>query len=98
MSDNYRVASHRNRKDVLGAIEYIFKFMEQQVKIEIYIVDMPNIRFHGIIRGFDEWMNLVLEQTVEINIKTDTRKPLGRILLKGESISLMHILDPYSLR
>ena len=98
MADNYRVARHKVRKDILGSIEYIFKFMEQRVKIEIYIVDMPNTRFQGIIRGFDEWMNLVLEQAVEINVKTTTKKVLGRILLKGESISLIHILDPYSLK
>ena len=98
MPNNYNSAPYKNQKDVLGAIEYIFKFMEQKVKIEIFVVDMPNIRFQGIVRGFDEWMNLVLEQTVEINVKNDTKKSLGRILLKGESISVMHILDPYSLR
>ena len=55
-------------------------------------------KFHGIIKGFDEWMNLVLDQAVEINEKKSTRIELGRILLKGDTICLVHILDPNSLR
>ncbi|GJZ90330.1 small nuclear ribonucleoprotein E [Tanacetum coccineum] len=35
--------------------------------------------------GFDEYMNLVLDEAEEVSIKKKTRKPLGRILLKGES-------------
>ncbi|KAF7083069.1 hypothetical protein CFC21_086887 [Triticum aestivum] len=40
-------------------------------------------------RGFDEYMNLVLEDAEEINTKKNTRKSLGRILLKGDNITLM---------
>ena len=95
MNNNYR--THRKpRKDILGAIEFIFKFMEQRVKVEILLTNIPNTRYRGIIRGFDEWMNLVLEQVVEFNVKTGKQKPLGRMLLKGETICVIHILDPYS--
>uniref|UniRef100_A0A453RYM9 Sm protein E n=1 Tax=Aegilops tauschii subsp. strangulata TaxID=200361 RepID=A0A453RYM9_AEGTS len=41
------------------------------------------------VAGFDEYMNLVLEDAEEINIKKNTRKSLGRILLKGDNITLM---------
>ncbi|KAL4586877.1 hypothetical protein LXL04_011522 [Taraxacum kok-saghyz] len=39
--------------------------------------------------GFDEYMNLVLDEAEEVSIKKKTRKPLGRILLKGDNITLM---------
>ncbi|KDO62424.1 hypothetical protein CISIN_1g0346511mg, partial [Citrus sinensis] len=39
--------------------------------------------------GFDEYMNLVLDDAEEVHIKKNTRKPLGRILLKGDNITLM---------
>ncbi|KAG5394187.1 hypothetical protein IGI04_024150 [Brassica rapa subsp. trilocularis] len=39
--------------------------------------------------GFDEYMNLVLDEAEEVSIKKNTRKPLGRILLKGDNITLM---------
>lgn len=40
-------------------------------------------------KGFDEFMNLVLDSAEEVNIKTGTRKTLGRILLKGDNITLI---------
>ncbi|KAI3913722.1 hypothetical protein MKW98_011783 [Papaver atlanticum] len=35
------------------------------------------------IEGFDEYMNLVLDDAEEVNIKKNTRKSLGEILLKA---------------
>ena len=40
-------------------------------------------------QGFDEYMNLVLDDAEELSIKKKTRKALGRILLKGDNITLM---------
>ncbi|KAL2941459.1 putative small nuclear ribonucleoprotein E [Bienertia sinuspersici] len=34
-------------------------------------------------------MNLVLDDAEEVNVKKKTRKSLGRILLKGDNITLM---------
>lgn len=42
-----------------------------------------------IAQGFDEYMNLVLDEAEELSVKRKTRKPLGRILLKGETITLL---------
>ncbi|KAJ6746283.1 SMALL NUCLEAR RIBONUCLEOPROTEIN E, partial [Salix koriyanagi] len=39
--------------------------------------------------GFDEYMNLVLEDAEEVSVKKKSRKSLGRILLKGDNITLM---------
>ena len=45
------------------------------------------------MQGFDEYMNLVLDNAEEYSTKKKTRKTLGRILLKGENITLMMIAD-----
>ena len=42
-------------------------------------------------QGFDEYMNLVLDDAEEVNVKRRTRKPVGRILLKGDNITLISI-------
>ncbi|KAJ7962704.1 Small nuclear ribonucleoprotein E [Quillaja saponaria] len=39
--------------------------------------------------GFDEYMNLVLDDAEEVSVKKKSRKSLGRILLKGDNITLM---------
>ena len=41
------------------------------------------------VQGFDEYMNLVLDAAEEVDMKKGGRKALGRILLKGDNITLM---------
>ncbi len=41
------------------------------------------------LQGFDEYMNLVLGEAEEVHIKKKSRKPLGRILLKGDTITMI---------
>ncbi|KAK1608828.1 hypothetical protein QYE76_032523 [Lolium multiflorum] len=67
------------------------RIMTQPIKarIQIWLFEQKDMRIEGRIIGFDEYMNLVLEDAEEINIKKDTRKSLGRILLKGDNITLM---------
>ncbi|NWU04279.1 RUXE protein, partial [Urocynchramus pylzowi] len=42
-----------------------------------------------LLQGFDEYMNLVLDDAEEIHSKTKSRKQLGRIMLKGDNITLL---------
>ena len=49
-----------------------------------------DIRFQGNIIGLDEYMNLTLDSVVEINVKRETQKHLGRIVLKSDNICLVH--------
>ena len=47
-------------------------------------------RIEGQLLGVDEWMNLVLDDAVEINTKANKSFPLGRTLLKADNIGLVH--------
>jgi small nuclear ribonucleoprotein E len=47
------------------------------------------MRIEGRLIGFDEYMNLVLDEAEEVSVKRSSRKPLGRILLKGDNITMM---------
>ena len=40
-------------------------------------------------QGFDEYMNLTLDEAEEHDVANDTRTKIGRILLKGDNVSLM---------
>ncbi|KAI0511172.1 hypothetical protein KFK09_011797 [Dendrobium nobile] len=58
-------------------------------KVQRIMTQPINLIFRFLQSGFDEYMNLVLDDADEVNIKKNTRKPLGRILLKGDNITLM---------
>ena len=66
--------------------------MDRGYKVEIWIDHNPGKKFQGIIRGFDEWMNLVLDQADEIDVKKGLVVRIGRIVLKGDTISVVHLL------
>ncbi len=46
-----------------------------------------------IIQGFDEFMNIVVDEAFEVSQKDDTKTELGRILLKGDNITLISSLE-----
>lgn len=51
---------------------------------------LPSVPFLPLPpQGFDEFMNVVLDDAEELNTKLKSRKPLGRILLKGDNIALI---------
>jgi small nuclear ribonucleoprotein E len=78
-----------SNKLTVPPISQIYKWLTGKCLVEIWTFDRPNSRFQGIIRGFDEYMNVVLDQTVEVQIKKDLKRSLGRIMLKGDTITLV---------
>ncbi|RKF53852.1 Small nuclear ribonucleoprotein E [Golovinomyces cichoracearum] len=85
------------RKVLLPPINLIFKLLQQRSTVVVWLYEQLAIRLEGKIRGFDEFMNLVLDDAVEVKPQTKTseeiRRPLGQILLKGENVSLIQSLN-----
>ena len=77
------------QKIMTQPINLIFRFLQSKAKIQIWLYDQADLRVEGRIVGFDEYMNLVLDDAEEVSVKRNSRKPLGRILLKGDNITLM---------
>jgi small nuclear ribonucleoprotein E len=73
-------------------INLIFRYLQTKQRIQIWLFEQPDLRIEGRIIGFDEYMNLVLDEAEEVSIKRKTRKALGRIMLKGDCITLMQVV------
>merc|ERR1712078_408816 len=82
------------QKIMTQPINLIFRFLQNKSRIQIWLYEQTDQRIEGRIIGFDEYMNLVLDDAEELSIKKKTRKPLGRILLKGDNITLMMNATP----
>ncbi|GAA0176591.1 hypothetical protein Leryth_011374 [Lithospermum erythrorhizon] len=72
----------------------IWLFEQKDLRIEgrIIFIATNKIAWYRVtcgVQGFDEYMNLVLDDAEEVHVKKNTRKQLGRILLKGDNITLM---------
>ncbi|XP_041038664.1 small nuclear ribonucleoprotein E-like [Carcharodon carcharias] len=77
------------QKVMVQPINIIFKYLQNQSRIQVWSYEQVNIMIEGCIIGFDEYMNLVLDDAEEIHMKTKSRKPLCRVMLKGDNITLL---------
>lgn len=85
-----------NNKALIPPINCIFNYLEQQTTVSIWLYEQIGYRIHGKISGFDEFMNIVVDDALEVPIDKKTHKEnlkntkaLGRILLKGDNITLI---------
>ena len=46
----------------------------------------------GILRGFDPFMNLVLDETIEF-AKTGEKKEIGMVVVRGNSVVMLEAKD-----
>jgi len=75
----------------------IYKFFQTKSKVEIWLTENTDLRLEGKIivrgsnhsQGFDEFMNTVLEDAYEVNLKKNTKKKVGRIMVKGDNVALI---------
>ena len=70
-------------------INLIFKYLQNRWRIQVWLYEQVNMQIEDCITGFDEYMNLVLDDAEEIHSKTKSRKQLGWIMLKGDNITLL---------
>ena len=78
------------KKAMTQPINQIFRLLQRKERVLVWLYENTGtLRMEGVIIGFDEYMNLVLDDAVEINRKTHTTQHLGRILLKGDNITLI---------
>uniref|UniRef100_A0A2I3RNX3 Small nuclear ribonucleoprotein E n=1 Tax=Pan troglodytes TaxID=9598 RepID=A0A2I3RNX3_PANTR len=76
----YRGQGQKVQKVMAQPISLIFRYLQNRSWIQVWLYEQVNMRIEGCIIGFDEYMNLVLD---------DSRKQLGRLMLKGDNITLL---------
>ncbi|EKG17161.1 hypothetical protein MPH_05615 [Macrophomina phaseolina MS6] len=91
-----RGGGNRN-KVLLPPINFIFKLLQTRATVSIWLFEQVGLRIEGKIRGFDEFMNLVIDDAIEVKLATkdseEKRRALGQILLKGDNVSLIQSVD-----
>lgn len=86
------------QKVLLPPINFIFKLLQARATVSVWLFENLQMRIEGKLRGFDEFMNLVIDDAVEVHFKTkdnpeEKRRHLGQILLKGDNIALIQGLQ-----
>lgn len=85
------------RRVLLPPINFIFKLLQTRATVQIWLYEQLAIRIEGKIRGFDEFMNLVIDDAVEVKLQSkeaeESRRDLGQILLKGDNVALIQSMS-----
>uniref|UniRef100_A0A7R9YEU8 Small nuclear ribonucleoprotein E n=1 Tax=Pinguiococcus pyrenoidosus TaxID=172671 RepID=A0A7R9YEU8_9STRA len=79
----------RVKKVMTQPIHLIFRYLQEGTPIRIWLYENTALFMEGTIVGFDEYMNIVLDNAAEVLARSGDRKELGRILLKGDTITLI---------
>ena len=90
------MSNQKVQKVLVQPINLIFRYLQNRARIAVWLTENTSMRIEGHIIGFDEYMNLVLDDAYEVISRSkDSAQPkqrtkaIGRILLKGENIVLI---------
>nr|AFK45258.1 unknown [Medicago truncatula] len=64
------------------------KYMDKQLQIKLN----ANRMIVGTLRGFDQFMNLVVDNTVEVN--GNEKNDIGMVVIRGNSVVTVEALEP----
>lgn len=76
-------------KAIKPPISILCDYLDSGNRVRILLYDRKNMWIEGVIRGFDEFMNIVLLDAEEVYYKKGQRIATGTILLKGENITMV---------
>lgn len=62
------------------------KFMEKRLNLGLN----GNRQVEGTLRGYDQFMNIVIDDCVEVNAEGE-RRPLGMTVIRGNSILTLEV-------
>lgn len=64
------------------------KFMDKRCQLKLN----GNRTVIGVLRGFDPFMNLVIDEAYEA-LKTGEKRPIGMVVARGNSVSMIEALE-----
>lgn len=64
------------------------KYMDRRLFLQVN----ANRRITGILRGYDAFMNLVIDEATE-EVAPHDRRPLGLVVLRGNAVQLIEIIS-----
>ncbi|KAH0469921.1 hypothetical protein M5K25_001304 [Dendrobium thyrsiflorum] len=66
------------------------KYMDKKLQIKLN----ANRTVVGTLRGFDQFMNLVIDNTVDVS--GNEKNDIGMVVIRGNSVVMIEALEPVS--
>ena len=86
------MASTRVQKIMTQPINLIFRFLQQKARVQVWLYETADMRMEGVIVGFDEFMNLVLDDATE-DVSSTEQHDIGMVVVRGNSVIEFELLE-----
>ncbi len=63
-----------------------FDYLSQSIGKEVLVQLKGNVKFRGVLKAFDQHMNIALEQAEELNENNEVKRKLNRVVLRGDTV------------
>ena len=67
-----------------------FDLLNNSLEKEVLVVIKGEIKYRGVLKGYDIHMNIVLDNAIEIKENTETK--IGKILIRGDNILYLSLI------
>ncbi|CCW68027.1 unnamed protein product [Phytomonas sp. Hart1] len=76
-------------KQMISPANLVYQFMKDKQRVCVWLVHNTQTKIEGNLLGYDEFMNVVLGDAVEINTKRKETTTLGKILLRSDNVGVI---------
>eukprot|EP00796_Vickermania_ingenoplastis_P005870 gene5870-4191_t len=86
-------------KQMLRPANIVYKFIQDGQRVRVWLVHDSQTKIEGVLLGYDQYMNVVLGDAKEIDLKKNQETNIGKMLLRSDNVGLIHPigLDPCAL-
>jgi len=63
-----------------------FDYLSQSIGKEVLVQLKGNVKFRGVLKAFDQHMNIALEQAEELNENNEVKRKLNKVVLRGDTV------------
>lgn len=79
-----------NTRQMENPTVVVHRFMQEHQRVCVWYVHDNHVKLEANLLGYDEFMNVVLGDTTEINLRTNQTQHLGKILLRSDNVGVIH--------
>lgn len=77
-------------RQMLRPANVVYKFIQDAQRVRIWLVYDTKICVEGVLVGYDSFMNVVLSDASEVNLKEKTSTHFGKMLLRSDNVGVIH--------
>lgn len=68
----------------------IYQFIVEGRRVRVWLVHDAQVQIEGVLVGYDQFMNVVLDDASEVDLKTNKVTKVGKMLLRSDNVGVVH--------